>query len=1054
MKKVIILILLLCFLYGNIGYSQQKPYRILNSFSAGELSELLNAREDLSKYHSGCSLMENMIPLLQGGAQKRPGTIYVAESKNNTKIRLIPFEFSTTQSYVIELGNQYLRLFTSAARVTTSTGTADHSALNNRLSHWKMDDNTTTTAVVDTEGNHDGVATTNTEVLHARGKVGDGCFNFDRKYAFDVADDANFTFVEGVDGTFSIIAWIYVNTEAGDKQYIATKWDSAGVREWAFDLDTAFKPELWIYDETNNKAAYSVANTALTLGWHFICVTYDGEHGSWSGATAANYIILYVDGAAVAATDTNDAAYVKMIDTATNVVIGGKYLTSTVKDGFAFNRVDNVAIFTDVLSAAEILAMYTASVTYELTTPYLTADLFELKFVQSADVLYITHPDYEPRKLSRFANDDWTFEAIGIDSGPFRDLNTDTSATISVAEIGGGGIAKGASVALTAVNCAPFIDGVTAGHEPGGGLATSKSQIGGLFKLVHPVDTVEFSAALTEDYAANTAENVSWLDCGTLAEGATWTLLTDNTWYGTVEVQRNYTIGAAHDASGWETVMQFESGAEKTTSSPRNVDTTGTEDYDDADYRVIFTDEPQEGTLDAYWGSDQYENIGIVKITAVTDSDTAIGTVVETLVSSDATALAATHKWAESAWSNYRGWPATVAFFEDRLCFGGNTGQPDTIWGSVTADYENMKEGADDDDAINFTLSARQVNVIQWLVGKDKLLIGTSGSEWTLAGSADEPLTPSNVKAEQQSTYGSAGLQATLANESVLFFQRGAKKMRELAYNWELDSYVAPDMTILSPEIAGDGITDTALQKTPDSALWCVKENGDLAVFVYERKEQITSWSRLITDDDFESVTVIAGDPEDEVWVSVERTIDGNTVRYLEYFSDRDFGTDVCDAFFVDSGITYDSTTTTTITGLDHLEGETVTVLGDGTVLSNETVSGGQITIDSSCFTVQAGLPYTVQVKTMPLSWVASGMTIQGRIKRINEVIARYYDSGDFYVGRDATDKELLSINGMETSEQRKTFPAGYDRPGYVFIYQQSPEPLTLLALMIEFMIY
>ena len=82
-------------------------------------------------------------------------------------------------------------------------------------------------------------------------------------------------------------------------------------------------------------------------------------------------------------------------------------------------------------------------------------------------------------------------------------------------------------------------------------------------------------------------------------------------------------------------------------------------------------------------------------------------------------------------------------------------------------------------------------------VGKDKLLIGTSGSEWTIAGGTDEPLTPSNVIAKQHSTYGSANLQATLANESVLFFQRGAEKMRELAYNWELDSYVAPDMTIL-----------------------------------------------------------------------------------------------------------------------------------------------------------------------------------------------------------------------------------------------------------------
>jgi len=292
-----------------------------------------------------------------------------------------------------------------------------------------------------------------------------------------------------------------------------------------------------------------------------------------------------------------------------------------------------------------------------------------------------------------------------------------------------------------------------------------------------------------------------------------------------------------------------------------------------------------------------------------------------------------------------------------------------------------------------------------------------------------------------------------MASESVLFFQRGARKMRELAYNWELDSYVSPDMTILASEVTGDGITNTGFQQTPNITLWCIRDDGEIAIFAYERKEMITSWSRLITDGIFESVAVIYGDPEDEVWVSVNRTISGNTKRYIEYFSVRDFGTDLDDAFYVDSGITYDSTATTTITGLGHLNGETVAVLGDGVVQASKTVSSGQITITSAS-TVQVGLPYTVQLRTMPLSWVGAGVTIQGRIKRINEVIAQYYDSGDFDIGRDTTDKETISISGMDSDEERMTFPAGYDRPGYIFIYQESPEPLTLLSLMIEFQVY
>ena len=1039
MKKIIIFILLTLAILVNTGYSQDKLYRIFNSFSAGELGELLSAREHLSKYHSGCSLMENMFPLPQGGAQKRPGTVYVAESKNNTKIRLLPFEYSTEQSYILELGNRYVRFFTSNAAVMSDIGDEDISALNNIIAHWKLNDDLATTAVVDAdEATHDGTASSNTNALRTIGKAGTGCFDLYGTDKVEITDHADFTFVEGVDGDFSLMAWVYV-TDPGLGQAIISKWLSGSAREWRLRLTTTNKLSLNLYDETNNKEVTRISNNALSRGWHHVVATYEGEHGSWSGATAMNYAILYVDGAAVSSTATNNASYATMVDQARNVVIGAQYDAGPVLADYFQDRIDDVSVFNDVLSAAEVAAYYanTTSTTYEIETPYLTADLFELKYEQSADVLYITHPDYEPRKVSRYANSDWTVEPAEIENGPFRDQNITVAGTIAASATTG-------SVTLTASGCAPFVSGTTAGHLPSGYGTAVKSQTGALFKLVHPLDTLDFVAAFD---AANEYDQY-----GTLYDGAEWTFITDGTWRGTVKIQRNYTIGAAWDASGWETVVPFKSGTADATGSERNVNTSGTHTGEPADYQTVYTVD-WGGTLDAFISTDQTEHVGIVEITAVASTTSATAAVLTTLGSANAT-----HKWSEGSWSNYRGWPRTVTFFEDRLTFGGNASQPDTIWASVTADYENMLEGADDDDALLFTLSSRQVNVIEWLIGKDKILIGTSGAEWTLSGSGDEPLTPSNVKAEQQSTYGSASLQATLANESVLFFQRGAEKMRELAYNWELDSYVAPDMTILIPEVTGDGITDTAFQKTPNPILWCIKENGDIAVFVYERKELITSWSRLITDDDFESVAVITGDPEDEVWVSVARVIGSNTKRYIEYFSDRDFGTDVTDAFYVDSGIT-DTGGSTTVSGLDHLDGETVIVLGDGAVQTEATsgdftVSSGDITVVSGLTTVQAGLPYTVQLRTMPLSFPGAGMTILGRQKRINGVIAQYYDSGDFYVGRDATDKELVSIDGMDTNEQRETFPPGYDRTGYVFIYQQSPEPLTLLALMVEFMVY
>ncbi len=360
-----------------------------------------------------------------------------------------------------------------------------------------------------------------------------------------------------------------------------------------------------------------------------------------------------------------------------------------------------------------------------------------------------------------------------------------------------------------------------------------------------------------------------------------------------------------------------------------------------------------------------------------------------------------------------------------------------------------MVRGPDQQEWIFIYLSIKAGQNKKLNVRKEKILNRTVRRERSLAGSADESLTPSNVKAEQHSTYGSADLQATQANESVLFFQRGAEKMRELAFNWELDSYVAPDMTILVPEITGDGITNADFQQTPNSILWCVKENGEIATFVYERKENITSWSTQITDGDFESVAVISGSAEDQVWVSVERVIDSSTVRYIEYFALRDYGLSDSDAFYVDCGATY--TDVSSITDLDWLEGEVVRSLADGVSLAKQTVSSGTITLSDTYTTYQVGLSVIVQMKTMPLSWTGTGFTIQGRIKRISEVAFRWYNSGTFSVGKSADNKQLYTIDGITDGIDRLTFPPGYDRDGYVFIYQDSAKPLTLLALMIEF---
>lgn len=1251
------------------------PYRTLNSFNAGELSALLNAREDLAKYQNGCSVMENVIPLPQGGAQKRPGTKYVAEVKTSSlKTRLLPFEFSTSQSYIIEVGNQYMRFYKDGAQITQDNTVDNLGPIAGLLAHWTLEENNANTVVNDVVGivPHNGVASVNTSTLAATGQVGSGSFDIDGQYAVDISDHDNFSFGDGAtDNAFSVSGW--VNVEDVETGRILSKYDittGSTVREWSLSLQ-ATKLRFNVWDDSANANEGIETDDNVSDGWRHLVATYDGT----GGASASDGITLYIDGVAITAvTAVDGGTYVAMENTITPVQIGAITGTGGTLDQFINDKIDSVALFNKELTAAEVAQIFAGDFAYEILTPYLTADLFNLKHEQSADVLYITHPDYETRKLSRFGDTDWTLSDAGYTSGPFRTQNSDTTITIAASATTG-------SVTLTAVGENVFIASATAGHVPSGTATDSKSVTGALFKIVHPIDTLSFKDTLEDDFAAGQTEGVSWMSCGTLYKDAAWTFITDGTWLGTVKVQRNYTIGAAvgngadEGASvGWESVFSFDG-----VTTARNLNTTGSEDDGDADYRVIFADDTS-GTVLSYFTTDQTEVEGIVEITAVASGTSATGTVIKTLASTDAT-----YKWSEGAWSNFRGWPQTVTFFEDRLVFGGNTAQPDTIWGSVTSDYGNMEAGVNDDEAVIFTLSSRQVNVIEWIIGKDKLLIGTSGAEWTIAGGTDEPLTPSNVLAKQHSTYGSANLQATIANESIMFFQRGKEKMRELAYNWELDSYVAPDMTILANFVTNGGIDDTAFQKTPNSILWAARNDGQLPIFSYERSENVTAWSRMITSDitsesDFESVAVISGSPEDEVWVIVERTIDGSTVRYIEQFQPRDFGSDAEDAYYVDAGITYDSTSTSQITGLDHLKGETVVILADALVQTSKTVipatvghwklndnaattvvvdsssnanngvassntstftaaskhanlgtsldfggtdravvsddsvftfgdgssdspfslsawifitaSAGQqqiitkdtfgganrewgfavngdekltlalfsgasdqisstgatilsgwhhvvctydgsataaginlyvdnvletmttgsagsytfmnntvsdvtigingdlsanqfqdkldnvqifdselttahvagiynggdgtelvggIYLDTAALVVQVGLPFTVQMRTMPLSWVAQGVTLQGKMKKVSEVVSNWYNSGDFSVGKSATKLQTYSITGQTTSQDRKTFPAGWDREGYVFLYQKSPEPLTVLAVAVEF---
>ena len=662
----------------------------------------------------------------------------------------------------------------------------------------------------------------------------------------------------------------------------------------------------------------------------------------------------------------------------------------------------------------------------EISTPYLEAELFDLKFAQSADVLYICHPNHEVEKLSRTSHTSWTLADVDFTKGPMQDANTTTTT------LNPGATAVGTGVSLAA--------------------------------------------------SANTGRN-----------------------------------------SG--------SGFQSTDVG-----------------RFVFL------------------HGGYAKITGVTDTTNATIEILTTL-----SASTATENWRLGAFSDTTGHPSCVTFFEQRLVFAGTTNQPQTVFFSKSGDYENMDANIGgtiaDSDAIIYTIASNQVNAIRFMTATRTLIIGTAGGEFSVSGGgADVAITPTNILIKKQSNHGAANLDALAVGNVTLFMQRARRKMRELAYNFDVDGYIAPDMTILAEHITEGGITQMAYQQEPNQIIWLVRGDGELIGFTYQREQQVTAWHRHIfggkfgeatitvtdfaniadntkivltksdgtsttfnsatsatsgkfhttssnnqtatnlktlidADSDFtatvstntvtiketapqatgfltmttgdttrlastdegkaicESVAVIpTDDTEYEVYIIMKRTINGSTKRYIEVLNTFDFTeTDNTTFNFLDSQLDYNGSAVTTISGLSHLEGQTVAILADGATHANKIVSSGEISLDRSATKVKVGLAYTSLLQTMRIDAGARDGTSQSKTKRIYEITIRLFESVGVEVGPDLNNLERIpfrsSANAMDqgitpfTGDKEVEFRGNYETDGFVFVRQTQPLPLTILSL-------
>ena len=317
------------------------------------------------------------------------------------------------------------------------------------------------------------------------------------------------------------------------------------------------------------------------------------------------------------------------------------------------------------------------------------------------------------------------------------------------------------------------------------------------------------------------------------------------------------------------------------------------------------------------------------------------------------TGPAATDDWAEGAWSDVAGWPATVTFHERRRWYARTITQPQTQWASKPFVYDDFTIGSAADDALNITLNTEKANDIKWMSSGQTLATGTFGGEFiTSSGTNGISLTPDNVNATRQTGWGSRNIQPQKIANFIYYIQRAGRKVRELFYFWDLDTYKSVDMTILSEHITESGIISIAYQQNPDTTLFCLREDGQLALLVREEDQQVKAWTRYITDGDYKSVTTIPSNigPYDEVWVIVERTINSVTRKYIERFVDPIVPDRQEDCFYVDSGLYWDSyaqTTGITLT-LSALTGTGITATASGSIFAANDVGQRIRAIDAN----------------------------------------------------------------------------------------------------------
>ena len=749
---------------------------------------------------------------------------------------------------------------------------------------------------------------------------------------------------------------------------------------------------------------------------------------------------------------------------------------------------------------------------YEIPNPYAEADLFDIHYVQSADVLTLVHPGYAPRELRRLGATTWTLSTISFAS-------TVTSPT-------GVSVTANRGEALDLIGFTTANPGVAQAVAPHGLAVGDPVYLdGGTWTNPFPDDYYIVSGVSGGDKFRVRSYNSG--------------IELDTTSYGTWSSGGYVQFG---DKS-----LDFTSYYVVTTIAPNGIDESEPSSAASANNNLNAAGSSNTITWSSVTGAARY-NIykrqnGLYGLIGQTD----LTTFTDNNIGPD---MGITPPIIDTVFASAGNYPGAVSYFEQRRVFAGTTNAPQTMWMTRTGTESDISYHIpiQDTDRIAFRVAAREANTIRHIVPLTQLLALTSAAEWRISPVNSDTITPTTISVRPQSYIGANNVQPSIVNNTVVYCSARDGHVRELGYSWQASGFVTGDLSLRSTHLFDNyDITDMCYSKAPQPLLWFISSTGSMLGLTYIPEQQVGAWHQHVTDGSFESCAAVAEGAEDRLYVVVKRTIGGVTKRYVERFASRQV-TNIENCFFVDCGLTYDGTNTTattvTVTGstylpsdtltitassaifqfpststpptdindaivmtdsagnkyrlriigttsttvatarvdvtlpaalrntattvwafardtignLSHLEGKTVSILADGAVMPQVVVASGQVTLQRASVLVHVGLPYESDLETLPMALQMEAFG-QGRAKNVNEAFLRVYRSSGIFVGPDndnlteakqRTTEPYGSPPGLKTDEIGVKLTPTWRQSGRIYVRQADPLPLTIVGLTLE----